>query len=101
MDDHDHSACGSGDEFAVIPAVGSCGHQHVVRHHPDHSLELGTVLHVPDGKPLPSGAEIVTAKALGDGRYAIVDSVKVGPAQVATKQYREGWDRVFGKNAVN
>jgi len=93
--DHDHKGCTAGDEFVL----STCG-QHALRHRPDHTYEIGRVMQVRDGQPIPPDTEMTMADSIGDGRYAIRDSYKIGPAQVATKQYRDGWDRVF-KNASN
>jgi len=91
-DDHDHKECSSGDEFMIL------SDDRVVRHRPDHSIQLGTLLHVEDGQPIPPGAEYIRAESIGDGRYAVRESFTIGPAQVATKQYRDGWDRTFNRD---
>lgn len=47
--------------------------------------------------------EVVTLESHGDGTYNVVASCTSpfgktkGPAQIATKEYREGWDRIFSK----
>jgi len=97
-DDNKHNSsddCSHGDEFMIVPGTNS-----VVRHFPDHTVQRGSIVKIEDGVPIPPGAEIVEADSLGDGRYAIRQSFKIGPAQVATKPYRDGWDRTF-KNAPN
>jgi len=96
--DRDHNGCTAGDEFTLLSST--CGQHHALRHRPDHTYEIGRVMNVHEGQPIPPGTEMITADSIGDGRYAIRDSYKAGPAQVATKQYRDGWDRIF-KNASN
>lgn len=95
-EDHDHEGCASGDEFVILPSPE--GSRRVMRHRADHSIQFGTVLDIPEGKPIPPGAEYVHAESLGDGRYAVRESITIGPAQVATKQYRDGWDRTFKRD---
>ena len=74
----------------------------VSRHRADHSAQVGTLQQVRDGVPIPPGTEMVTAASRGDGSYEVTDSyvhgaaaAHGGPAQVATPDYRAGWDRVF------
>ena len=70
----------------------------VERHRPGHTTELAYVEPPQDGKVLAPGEEIATTRARGDGTHEIVDSyVRPGgkPAQVATEEYRNGWQRTF------
>jgi hypothetical protein len=67
-------------------------------------LEQGEVRPVREGKPLVPGAEVVSLEKRGE-HPALYDVKTVhkqegtlsGPAQVATKQYRDSWERTFGR----
>lgn len=71
----------------------------ISRHHPNHTGEIATALPAVPGRPMAPGEECVALMDLGDGSYEIIDSYvhgeKAGPAQVATEDYRTGWDRTF------
>lgn len=82
------------DGEEVIPLGGNA----CVLHEADHTYQFGTMRPVPDGSPALPG-EILCQRG-EDGRVRPVYRMKVGPAQVATEQYRGGWDRVFGKQPV-
>lgn len=92
-----------------------------LRHRPDHTLEPGFYVRAVDGKPIPPGGELVFLGAEGrDGRRKIRGgfanasgsrrsagssgegprAAGDGPAQVATPAYRDGYDRIFGKQKV-
>ena len=82
-------------------------------------LEAGEVRPMRDGKPLAPGGEIVRLERRDDapGAYDVHVEHKVeaspdkpkddkaaepsrashGPAQVATQQYRDSWERTFGR----
>ena len=53
-----------------------------------------------EGSPIYPGTEIMTVDAHCDGGWHAAETVYrsggEGPAQVATDEYREGWDRIFG-----
>ncbi len=71
-------------------------------------LEVGEVRPMKDGKPLHSG-EVVKLVPRGESRVCDVEVLakigdtdapkpaQVGPAQVATREYRESWERIFGE----
>ena len=68
----------------------------VSRHRPDHSETVTTIVPIKDGTPIPPGAEFVTTHRRSDGSMEITSSYRHGgPAQVATKSYRDGWERTF------
>ena len=58
--------------------------------------ELGSVHPLKDGQPLTPGAELVMMHE--DGRLRVTELGHQGPAQVATKPYRDGWERTFDKS---
>jgi hypothetical protein len=70
-------------------------------------VETGEVRPLREGKPLTAG-EVVSLKKRDDSTALydvkvehVVEPARagVGPAQVATKAYRESWERVFGARA--
>jgi hypothetical protein len=66
----------------------------------DGKLSFGTFTEVKDGQPIPEGAELVHLSGENEDGWRDVTSVykreSSGPAQVATPQYRENYDRIFG-----
>jgi hypothetical protein len=76
----------------------------------ENRLETGEVRPMKEGQPLLSG-EVVKLMPRPDTRVCDVqvlakigagDAAKpaqLGPAQVATREYRESWDRIFGEPA--
>ena len=103
MADEKHSKCPfEGD--ALIPGPPVPGGMLCLHHAPDHKIRMGTLVEHEDGKPIPEDARLVTEE---NGRLVIHESIaqlKAGgqdkPAQVATSQYREGWEQTFGKQRV-
>jgi hypothetical protein len=71
----------------------------------DHPVELGTLRPLREGRPI--AGEVISLKPRGD--YPFLCDVKVelpqddatrsadGPAQVATDEYRTGWEAIFGR----
>jgi hypothetical protein len=59
------------------------------------------------GAPVPLGQSICHVKPVeGDDEHVEIEEVETtsrgrGPAMVSSKEYRSGWDRVFGSNFVN
>jgi len=54
-----------------------------------------------------AGAELVMIQPADDGTYDVTsvyggspEEASSGPAQVATEEYRSGWDRIFGSKEV-
>ncbi len=91
------------DNKDLITPVGvlADGRTIVSRHRPDHSVGMATIRPAPDGQSMSPGEELVTTRRRPDGSIEIVDSyvhgapARSGPAQVATKDYRAGWERTF------
>jgi len=57
-----------------------------------------------DGKTVPPGRELVYVdhtKPNHDGSFTILARHKSGPAQVASKAYRDNYDAIFGDKALN
>ncbi len=75
----------------------------VARHRPDHTQQLSTMRSSRDGAPMAPGEEYVTTRNRGDGTFEVTGSYAHGappsspskPAQVATDDYRDGWERTF------
>lgn len=64
----------------------------------DEEVSYGTFREAKEGQSIPQGAEFIHAgEADADGWRDVTSIYKNGPAQVATPQYREGYDRIFGK----
>lgn len=59
----------------------------------DGSTDCGDVVPLKEGQPILPGGYLVMPDDRGDLR--VVDLGRSGPAQVATKQYRDGWARTF------
>ena len=70
-----------------------------VRRQPDGKTERVALHMVEDGMPLMPDTELVDVHLPPDeeGWCRVEPLYKSGPAQVATPQYREGHDRIFGK----
>jgi len=60
----------------------------------------GYVKRVVPGKPLQAHERLIEVQPpREDGRQSVRELYRPGPACVATKAYRDGWDAVFGKGA--
>lgn len=93
------------DEKPALPGgadqlldLGPCseheGHRDVLTMKDGLPLGLGHMRKVEEGQPLPPNADLYWTD--DDGR--VVDSLRMGsgPPQVATREYRTGWDAIFG-----
>lgn len=102
---------GDRDILILGPAIGSA--RACIRHRPDHSIETGLAQPLKDGVPIHG--EVVQIQPLEEapGCYEVKDHCSVsrtqpspkpakGPAKVSSDQYRNGWERVYGKsNTLN
>jgi hypothetical protein len=73
-------------------------------------LEAGEVRPLKEGRPI-TGGEVVKLVPRADSRVCDVEVLakvgggeasqpaQIGPAQVATRAYRDSWDRIFGEPA--
>ena len=102
----------SGDAFDVVLVHGATGDGEgakVLRLRPGH-LEAGEVRPLKDGQPLTSGGEVVRLVERPEGNClydvkvdyrapstepAAAPALPRKPAQVATRAYRDSWDRTF------
>ncbi len=48
------------------------------------------------GKPAPIGSEIAVLTPDRDGVHFEIETLSSGPAQVASAEYRRGWEETFG-----
>ena len=67
---------------------------------PDGDMLYARVMKAIDGQPMPMDAQQIIwhdGKTVTDA----FDCPGSGPAQVATKAYREGYERVFNKRTAN
>ena len=64
----------------------------------DGERVIGIVRPVEDGVPMAEGAELIESDGDTCGEWHTIRTLykHSGPAQVATKEYREGYDRIFG-----
>jgi hypothetical protein len=100
-----------GADFDVVLVHGATGDgegARVVRARPGH-LETGEIRPLRQGQPLASGGEVVRLVERSDAPclYDVKVDYKVpsaapapqraahGPAQVATRAYRDSWERIF------
>jgi hypothetical protein len=97
------------DAFDVVMVGGATDDgdgAHVLRARPGR-VDLAEVHPLREGRPIAGGAEVVRlsprpdAPALYDVKVEHVVPPRLGagcgPAQVASAQYREGWDRAFAR----
>jgi hypothetical protein len=86
-------------ESEIAPGVYSA-----LRRSPDGEIRQITCSPTQDGAPVRPGAELANVSAESrDGWRKLTSLYKAagdGPAQVATPAYREGYDRIFGKQKV-
>jgi hypothetical protein len=92
--------CNNKDLIQVVGALAD-GRTLVTRHRPDHTVVTSTIRPMTDGKPLAPGEECITTRRRDDGSHEIVSSyvhtvpARGKPAQVATEDFRAGWERTF------
>lgn len=97
MSTKEDPTCPIGDVL-TIGARDANGEIPCIRHKADHTVQLGRVQLLEDGKPIDPNAEIVTLEHISGGDYRITDSTESkGPAKVSSNAYRHGWDAIFGK----
>jgi hypothetical protein len=104
------SGPGSGDVAMVLDRIeGHDAYRVLRRRRPDSDVELGTLRPLKEGRPIDG--EVVSMQARED--LPFVYDVKTeledprgerratsdGPAQVATEQYRRGWEAIWGTGA--
>lgn len=86
------------DELCFGPEIAPGVHS-ALRRSPDGEVRQVAVRVAEDGVPVNTGelAQLDDDSCeCGGGWRKITTIYKAGPAQVATPQYREGYDRIFG-----
>lgn len=101
--------CPDDDVLHLGPDLGNGTHP-FVRHRPDHSIEAGLARPFKDGEPLNfcgDGAAVHLSHRGPGAVYDVEDlytpeksEAKSGPSMVNSSEFRDGWDRIFGKQAV-
>jgi hypothetical protein len=90
------------DQVRLGPTIGP--DQKAVIRRRDGAVGSGVLMKVEDGQPIPEGSELIHVGAADDEGWHDVTSLytheRGGPAQVATPAYRDGYDRIFGKQKV-
>lgn len=98
-----------GRDYVILGPKDENGNPVCIRHKPDHTIQVGTIIPTRDGVPIHPGSEIVKltsdggpcmdVEVLYDGSSESTGTTK-GPAKVTTQAYRESWDRIFGSKPV-
>jgi len=98
-DEKDHECTLGGDVIQAIAPPSPDGRVQCVRHTKDHQIEFGCITPLKDGRPIV-GTPIRTMPR-GDGLLQVVEEAEEssGPANVNSRAYLEGWDRIFGNRA--
>lgn len=90
---------------------GTGGARVAARHTDDHQIEVAMARVAKAGENL-TGSQVVFGHTRGNvvhivdeldlrgGQPATTVSTRPGPAQVATDDYRDGWERIFGEQPV-
>jgi len=92
------------DEISIGPEVAP-GVRIALRKQDDEVKEV-LVREAKEGQPMQPGLELAhvgdASCECGDGHWRELTSIykSEGPAQVATPAYREGYDRIWGKQKV-
>ena len=85
------------DEIYFGPEI-SPGVYAALRRTPDGEVRQVTCAAMQSGVPLRPSSELAHAgESSEDGWRPLTSIYKAGPAQVATPEYRAGYDRIFGK----
>lgn len=92
------------DRLSMGPDIGGGVHPYI-RHMPDHTIRTG-FFQEHDPKDDVASRPLVHLSHVGPGPIYDVEDVAsaavqeargtAGPAKVATRAYRDGWDRIFG-----
>jgi hypothetical protein len=101
---------GARDVALVIDRTEDRGGYRILRRrHPDSEVELGTIRPLEEGRPIEG--EVVSLRPREDVPFAydVKTELEVnaggrrftedGPAQIATDQYRRGWDAIWGQSS--
>jgi hypothetical protein len=91
------------DKIRLTSELGE--HRHMAVRRSGDEMTVGVLQPMREGQPLPPECELVqvdTASGDVDGWFDSETLFKntSGPPQVATPAYRDGYDRIFGKQKV-
>jgi hypothetical protein len=100
--------CAGEDVMHLGPQVDADGSRVCVRHTSDHQIQAGILKPLKDGQPLGQGMSCLALSRREDGTFDVNElysqkaeaSEGAGPAMVNSEQFKNGWDRVFGKTTV-
>lgn len=87
---------GGADQLVDLgPCSENEGHRDVLALKGGVPVGMSHMRPVEEGKPLPTNGNVFWTDKAG----RVVDSMRLGkgPAQVATPEYRTGWDAIFSK----
>jgi hypothetical protein len=115
----DEGRNGSGDEdrardvaLVIDRTEDRGGYRILRRRHPDSEVELGTIRPLEEGRPI--SGEVVSLRPRQDVPFAFDVKTELeaspssahrrftedGPAQIATDEYRRGWDAIWGTTSA-
>lgn len=92
--------CSLDDEEVVLlgPPTGDGGY-HAMEHGSDHECAPAVVRPVQDGKPFDGELVRLVPRENGVGYRKEVLYSRDGPPMANSREYVDGWDRIFGKRA--
>ena len=82
------------------PAIGA-GREAIIQS--DDGIETGILLPSQEGKPIPEGSDLLAIEAREDEQgWSNFETLFTSrcPAQVATRAYCDGYERIFGHRKV-
>jgi hypothetical protein len=89
----------------IIEILASHGDRSIVRRTKKGESDLVELSPVKDGEPIDPAQDLFTLEAReGEPRRYNVKTLyegKKGPTRASTKQYRQGWDNIFGKRKTS
>jgi hypothetical protein len=97
-DDEDIGLPNGADHLVPVGDIGADGVEHAIAVKDGEPVALMHVRQVHDGQPIAPGSTVHYIEA-DTGK--VVDSIRLaggsGPAQVATKKYRDNHEAIFGR----
>lgn len=101
----ERSKCAGEDIVHLGPVISEDGSRAAVRHTADHQIQKGVMRPVKDGSPLAADEDCLSLTLRDDGSYDVDElysapKTSEKPAMVNSKEFKTGWDRIFGKQTV-
>lgn len=95
-------------DIAMVVNHNDDGSVNILRRDSDDNISYGTAQAVKDGQNLTGSKEVISMSEPDDNGISNVKTLykpqgvrsTSGPAQVATKAYRDGWDGIFGSKTI-